>query len=52
MVLSVARKDKNFANQLLAMMNTEINRDTDKKRLTSVFDELKEITSNQGFNHG
>ena len=52
MVLSVARKDKNFANQLLAMMKTEINRDTDKKRLTSVFDELKEITSNQGFNHG
>ena len=43
MVLSVARKDKNFANQLLAMMNTEINRDTDKKRLISVFDELKEI---------
>ena len=43
MVLSVARKDKNFANQLLAMMKTEINRDTDKKRLTSVFDELKEI---------
>ncbi len=43
MVLSVARKDKNFANQLLAMMKTEINRDTDKKRLISVFDELKEI---------
>lgn len=43
MVLSVARKDKNFASQLLAMMNTEINRDTDKKRLISVFDELKEI---------
>ena len=45
MVLSVARKDKNFASQLLAMMNTEINRDTDKKRLVSVFDELKEIVN-------
>lgn len=33
MVLSVARKDKNFANQLLAMMKTEINRDTDKNGL-------------------
>ena len=43
MVLSVARKDKNFASQLLSMINTEINRDTDKKRLQGIINELKNM---------
>ena len=46
MVLSVARKDKNFASQLLSMINTEINRDTDKKRLQGIINELKNISHN------
>ena len=50
MVLSVARKDKNFANQLLAMMKTEINRDTDKKRLENVISELKKVVEAQESN--
>ena len=44
MVLSVARKDKNFASQLLSMINTEINRDTDKKRLQGIINDLKNIS--------
>ena len=46
MVLSVARKDKNFASQLLSMINTEINRDTDKKRLQGIINDLKNISHN------
>ena len=46
MVLSVARKDKNFASQLLSMINTEINRDTDKKRLQGIINDLKNIPHN------
>ena len=43
MVLSIARKDINFARQLLGMINTKINRDTDKKRLENIINELKDL---------
>jgi uncharacterized coiled-coil protein SlyX len=43
MVLSVARKSPQFARQLLAMINTEVNRDTDKKRLENIINELKGV---------
>lgn len=43
MVLSVARKNKDFANQLINMINSEVNRDTDKKRLASIVDELQQV---------
>ena len=45
MVLSVARKNPQFARQLLNMIGNEINRDTDKKRLENIIDELKGIVS-------
>ena len=45
MVLSVARKNPQFAIQLLNMIGNEINRDTDKKRLENIIDELKGIVS-------
>ena len=45
MVLSVARKNPQFAKQLLNMVGNEINRDTDKKRLENIIDELKGIVS-------
>lgn len=45
MVLSVARKNPQFARQLINMIGNEINRDTDKKRLENIIDELKGIVS-------
>lgn len=41
MLLSVARKNNDVARMVLDMINKEINRDTDKKRLLTVIDELK-----------
>ncbi|MFH7354281.1 hypothetical protein L1A70_21085 [Acinetobacter bereziniae] len=41
MLLSVARKNNDVARMVLDMINKEINRDTDKKRLSTVIDELK-----------
>lgn len=46
MVLSVARKNPQFAQNLLSMIDREVNRDTDKKRLESVIGELQEFISN------
>ncbi|TGP42619.1 hypothetical protein EN873_45010, partial [bacterium M00.F.Ca.ET.230.01.1.1] len=46
MVLSVARKNPQFARQLLAMIGSEINRDTDKKRLENIIDELQGVVNN------
>lgn len=43
MVLSVARNNSQFAQNLLSMINREINRDTDKKRLESVIIELQQV---------
>ena len=43
--MSVARKNPQFARQLLNMIGNEINRDTDKKRLENIIDELKGIVS-------
>lgn len=48
MVLAVARKNPQFAQSLLAMIDKEVNRDTDKKRLESVIAELREVI---GTNH-
>lgn len=45
MVLSVARKNPQFARQLLSMIGSEINRDTDKKRLENIIDELKAVVN-------
>ena len=63
MLLSVARKDNDVAKMVLDMINKEVNRDTDKKRLESVVNELQglvnqsqsqqqPIVNNQGVNHG
>lgn len=62
MVLSVARKNPQFAQNLLSMIDREVNRDTDKKRLESVVNELQTVANqsqpiqtqnfNQGANHG
>ena len=63
MLLSVARKNNDVARMVLDMINKEVNRDTDKKRLESVVNELQglvnqsqpqqqPITNNQGVNHG
>ncbi len=41
MVLSVARKNPQFAQNLLNMINQEVNCDTDKKRLESIINEFK-----------
>ena len=46
MVLSVARKNPQFARQLLAMIGSEINRDSDKKRLENIIDELQGVVNN------
>lgn len=43
MVLAVARKNPQFAQNLLSMIEREVNRDTDKKRLESVINELREV---------
>lgn len=61
MLLSVARKNNDVAKMVLNMINKEINRDTDKKRLESVVSELQGLVNqsqqqptitNQGANHG
>jgi len=41
MLLSVARKNNDVARMVLDMINKEVNRDTDKKRLESVVNELQ-----------
>ena len=46
MVLSVARKNPQFARQLLAMIGSEINRDSDNKRLENIIDELQGVVNN------
>ncbi|OBX82788.1 hypothetical protein [Faucicola atlantae] len=46
MVLSVARKNPQFAQNLLSMIDREVNRDTDKKRLESVISDLQQVISN------
>lgn len=46
MVLSVARKNPQFARQLLTMIGSEINRDSDKKRLENIIDELQGVVNN------
>lgn len=43
MVLAVARKNPQYAQNLLNLINQEVNRDTDKKRLDSIISELKEV---------
>ena len=43
MVLAVARKNPQFAQSLLAMIDKEVNRDTDKKRLTNIIVELQKF---------
>lgn len=43
MVLSVARKNPQFANQLLTMIKQEVTRNADKNRLEDVVVELQEI---------
>lgn len=45
MVLAVARKNPQFAQSLLSMIDKEVNRDTDKKRLDSVISELRQVIS-------
>lgn len=45
MVLSVARNNPQFAQNLLSMINREVNRDTDKKRLESIVIELQQVIS-------
>lgn len=62
MLLSVARKNNDMARMVLDMINKEVNRDTDKKRLESVVNELQIVANqsqpiqtknfNQGANHG
>lgn len=61
MLLSVARKNNDVAKMVLNMINKEINRDTDKKRLESVVSELQGLVNqsqqqptitNQEANHG
>lgn len=43
MVLAVARKNPQYAQNLLNLINQEVNRDTDKKRLEGVISELREV---------
>ena len=45
MLLSVARKNNDVARMVLDMINKEVNRDTDKKRLESVIIELQEVVT-------
>lgn len=62
MLLSVARKNNDVARMVLDMINKEVNRDTDKKRLESVVNELQIVANqsqpiqtqnfNQRANHG
>ena len=45
MLLSVARKNNDVARMVLDMINKEVNRDTDKKRLMNVINELQQFIS-------
>lgn len=45
MILAVARKEPSFAKQLLIMINNEVNRESDKKRLEGIIQELKELAN-------
>ena len=44
-VLSHAKSNANFANQLLNLLNENVKRDSDKKRIASVLSDLKAIVS-------
>lgn len=48
MMLSLALKDANHANELLSLINENITRDSDLKRLNSVITDLKTI-ANQSY---
>lgn len=63
MLLSGARKNNDVARMVLDMISKEVNRDTDKKRLENVVNELQGLVNqsqpqqqpmanNQGVNHG
>ena len=45
MVLSVARNNPQFAQNLLSMINQAVNRDTDKKFLKRIIIERQQIIS-------
>lgn len=43
MILSMSRKNPKMAQNVLSWIASEINRDTDKKRLENIISELKQI---------
>ena len=43
MVLSIARKNPQYAKQLLEYINTEVNRESDKNRLRNIIAELQTV---------
>ena len=43
MVLSIARKNPQYAKQLLEYINTEVNRESDKNRLRNIITELQTV---------
>ena len=47
MVLSIARKNPQYAKQLLAYINTEVNRESDKNRLKNIIAELQTTIESQ-----
>lgn len=47
MMLAMARKNPQVARKMIDWIATEVNRDTDKKRLESVVSELKKIAENE-----
>lgn len=50
MMLSMARKNPQMAQNVLNWIATEVNRDTDKKRLENVISELKKVVEAQESN--
>lgn len=50
MMLSIAKKNPQVAKQLLNDINQYVTRPKDKKRLTSIIDELTEISKSQTHN--
>lgn len=47
MMLAMARKNPQVARKMIEWIATEVNRETDKKRLESVINELKKIADSQ-----
>lgn len=47
MMLSMARKNPQVARKMIDWIATEVNRETDKKRLKSVVSELRKIADNE-----